>query len=400
MCSTFLGVGRLTRALRLEPLAPAVDALAEQLAAAGSTWELGSGSDLEQVRAAGPYAAAAFGINLDSTSIDRATAMTIPAVRRGRQVICGTIGSLALRASRTYAGVVDDVSDRPLLVQPDPNTTRSWLLTWLVDDLLFHGVAWWEVLDLDAQGFPTQVRRVTKDRVRLDEKLGVAYVDGKRAAPGQLVRFDGPDEGVLTYGGRTLRTCLALDEAVRRFARLDVPLGLLRPAEGAPELTDDEVAALLDDWEAARAARSTGYLNRALDYERLQFDANEVGLHDARQQQAAEVARLLNLSPRYVNAPNASGMTYSNVVDERRDLVDTSLNGYMAAITDRLSMPDLTPRGTVVTFDTSALLRGDLGTALEAARLAVELGAMTRDEVRTDVLGRPALPASERTATP
>jgi phage portal protein BeeE len=387
---TFLPVG-IRKALGLTR---AADQLQTELARA-NVYLLESGTAYGDVAAAG--ALAAFGADADTDHVDRTTAMTVPAMRRARQVVCGTIGALPLLAHRTDAdGTVTDVTaDRPVLTQPNPNVSRSYFLTWVIDDLFFHGVSWLRVIDRDPQGYPRQVERLRPDRVLVDLERQRVAVDGQLANDRDIVRIDGPDEGVLTYGGRTLRTCIRLEQAVRRFARLDVPLGTLKLAEGAAELSPDEVDELLDAWEAARASRTTAFLNRAVDYAPSQFDAEKVQLAEARQYQAAEVARLANLSPRYVNAPNASGMTYANVSDERRDLVDTSLGGYLVAVQDRLSMGDFTPRGTVVRWDLSGLLRGDLLTALQAAQLAVDLGAMTKDEVRTDVLQRPPLRTSE-----
>lgn len=387
---TFVGVG-LLKALRLTRDA---DQLDSQLATA-ALYLLEGGTAYGDVAAAG--ALAAFGADADVDRVDRTTAMTVPAMRRARQVVCGTIGALPLVAHRVNPdGTVQDVTaDRPVLTQPNPNVSRSYFLTWVIDDLFFHGVSWLRVIDKDPQGYPRQVERLRPDRVLVDLERGKVAVDGRPVPDAELVRIDGPDEGVLTYGGRTLRTCIRLEQAVRKFARLDVPLGTLKLAEGAAELSPTEVDELLDAWEAARETRTTAFLNRAVDYVPGQFTAEQLQMADARQFQAAEVARLANLSPRYVNAPNASGMTYANVSDERRDLVDTSLGGYLAAVQDRLSMGDFTPRGTVVRFDLAGLLRGDLLTALQAAQVAVELGAMTKDEVRTDVLQRPPLQTSE-----
>jgi len=391
---TVLAVG-LLRALGL---ARDAEKLTADLSTA-SVYLLESGTSYGDVAAAG--ALPAFLVDDGTDRVDRRTAMTVPAMRRARQVVCGTIGALPLVAHRTNSdGRVEDVTaERPLLTQPNPNVTRSYLLTWLVDDLFFHGVGWWRITDRDPQDFPRQVARLRPDQVLVDVGRGQVFdsSDGGRPIPDKdLIRFDGPDEGVLTYGGRTLRTCILLEQAMRKYARLDVPLGVLKLAEGAAELSPAEVDELLDTWESARVSRTTAYLNRAVDYSAHQFDAKQLELNDARNYQAAEVARLSNLAPRYVNAPNASGMTYSNVSDERRDLVDTSLSGYLTAIQDRLSMGDVTPRGTTVRFDLAGLLRGDLLSALQAAEVAVRLQAMTADEVRSDVLQRPPLRDTER----
>lgn len=380
--------------------------------ALAAVYQLDSGTDADQVRS-DPAAAAAFGINLDSDTVDRATAMTIPSVRRGRQVIAGTLGAAALVGHRANAdGTVTDVTgERQLLVQPDPNVTRQWVLTWTVDDLVFHGVSWWRILSTDPEGYPRTAEWISRDRIRVDVGNRSVYIDGKYVPDRKLIRFDGPDEGVLTYGGRSLRTCLLLEEAVRKFAKLDVPLGYLALAEGAPELdttpgsadpTDpqekrSQVDALLDAWEEARRFRTTAYMNRAITYDTVQFDAEQTQLPAARAFQSAEMARLLNLAPRWVNAPSGDSMTYSTTAADRADLVDTSLSGYIAAVEQRLSMGDVTPRGTTVRFDLTRFLRGDTKTALETAEIAVRLEAMTSDEVRTDVLGRTPLPTS---ATP
>lgn len=366
----------------------------DELATAGLQVTIGGG-DVAQVAHLPAEVAQAFGINTDTESIDRRTAMTIPAVRRGRQVIAGTIGGLPLYAHR---GENAERVERSLFDQPDPNTTRQHVLTWLVDDLLFYGIAWWYVTETDATGYPTHVWRIPPTATRIDLNTGRVWVNGQEVPDDRLIRFDGPDEGVLVHGARTLRTTIALEEAVRRFARLDVPLGALRLRDGASELdgrpgtADDgsgrsQIEQLLDEWELARASRTTAYLNGALDYNVYALDAQRTQLAEARQHQAAEVARLLNLPPRYVNAPQASGMTYTSTESDRRDL-HLTLEPYLLAVEQRLTMPDVTPRGQVARFDLTGLLRGDTLTALQAAEIGVRIGALQPVEVRREVLGK------------
>lgn len=378
--------------------------------ATASTVLLGGGGDVAQVAGLPESVAAAFGLSVGEV-IDRTTAMRIPAVRRARQVVCGIIGAQPLIAHRyNLDGSVTDVTtdpERALLRQPDPNTTLQYQLTWTVDDLFFYGVSWWLVIDRDPQGFPRRATRLDRSRVSIDLARGRVCVDGIERADRDVIRFDGPDEGVLEYGGPTLTTTKMLDDAVRNFARLDVPLGALKLAEGAKELSnapntafpddpDDDrsqVDYLLDCWEDARRRRTTAFLNRAVDYQTYQLDAEAVQLAEGRQQQRIDIANLCNVPPRVVNAPSADSMTYSTTQAERADLVDTSLSGYLAAIEQRLSLGDVTPRGTLVRVDLSRFLQGDPKTALEAAGLAVQLQAMTPAEVRTDVLGRTPLQA-------
>ena len=49
---------------------------------------------------------------------------------------------------------------------------------------------------------------------------------------------------------------------------------------------------------------------------------------------------------------------------------------------DRLSMPDVTPRGQAVRFDTSGFLRGTASDLADLVQKLVPLGVLTADEAR------------------
>jgi Phage-related protein len=319
--------------------------------------------------------------------------MSIPAVRKGRQVIAGTLGAAPLVANRIRAGKSPERIERQLLIQPDPAVTRSFTLTWTLDDLIFYGVSWWRVLEFDAFNFPKRAERVHPTRIRIDFANGVIYIDGKPVADRELIRFDGPDEGVLTYGAVTLRTCLLLEAAVRVYAKMDIPLGYLQDEEG--QLLDDEVQTLLDGWERSRKTRSTGYIPRGLSYKNPSFNAEQMQLADARGFQAQEIARLMNLPAHTLNAPTNDSLTYATTESNRRELVDLTFAPYIASIEQRLSMPDVTPQGTTAAFDLGKFLRGDIKSVIETGKAAVESKLMSVDEVRTQWLGLPPMNESE-----
>lgn len=336
-----------------------------------------------------PVAAAAFGISTDSSTITREQAMRVPAVRRGRSLIAGTIGTLPLVAYRTSAtGAVTPVRRR-LLDQLDPSTTPAYTITWTVDDLLFRGVSWWRVTDRDATGYPVAVERLAPSRVSiLTTRAGDrVHVDGRVVDDSDLIRFDGPDEGVLSYGAPSINLALSLQRAARRTADDDVPSMILRLAEGAPELSQAEVDELLDSWEAARRQRTTAYLNRAVDPEAVAYDAQRRQLSELSQMVSSELARLMNLPASRIGAPQGSGMTYANTEADRRDLVDTTLALYLTPLWQRLSMPDVTPAGQAVAVDLSAYLRGTTSELVAAGVQALDAGVITRTELRTRWLG-------------
>src|SRR5688500_5997419 len=72
--------------------------------------------------------------------IDRAKALSVPAVRRGRNMIC-SVSTLPLEA----VDADNRVQDHPLLRQLDPNVENVVTLAETLEDLLFEGVAWWRV---------------------------------------------------------------------------------------------------------------------------------------------------------------------------------------------------------------------------------------------------------------
>ena len=130
-------------------------ALEQQLSAGMVT--IGGSGDVVQIADLPAEVAEAFGINTVTERISRGQAMSIPAMAQARDTVAGTIGTFPLLATRAAGEVA---APRSFLAQPDPRTTRQWLITWTVDDLMFGPVAWWWVDSYDAAGFPATAHRI------------------------------------------------------------------------------------------------------------------------------------------------------------------------------------------------------------------------------------------------
>ena len=74
-------------------------------------------------------------------------------------------------------------------------------------------------------------------------------------------------------------------------------------------------------------------------------------------------------------------MTYTNVVDRRRDIVE-ALRPYMAPVVARLSRDDITPHGRAVAFNVDPYIRDDAETRMRTWAAGIASGALTIDEVR------------------
>jgi len=367
------------------------------------------GGDVAQAEHLPPAVAASFGIPIASARVTRAQACSIPAVSRGREIIVGTVSGLPLMAVRQP--VANDGQNvaatgvqrvrRSLLEQPERTTHRQVTIAWTIDDLLFHGIAWWRVTSRDAAGFPTFVERLELARVTIDYAERRVLVDGTPARDADLIRFDGPHEGLLRRaaamgGADPLYLALRLEQAAGRYADQDVPTGLLydKRAPGAGDLKDEEVDTLLGRWMRSRRSRSTGWLGRTLGYQAVAHNAEQMQLVESRQHEATEIARLLNLEAEELSAQGAGGLTYSNTEALRRGRVDR-LAPYLGSITGRLSMGDVTPRGQAVQFDTAGYIRGDEAQVIDTAVKATSgtNPLMSVDEARArwlDLGPRPA----------
>jgi len=337
-----------------------------------------------------------FGTN-GSIFVSRESAMSVPAVARARNILCGTIGTIPLCEYNTQD---QKITVRKVIEQPDPAVTRSVTYTWLAEDILFYGVGYLQVLDVSpADGRPYKMRRVNPTRViynlNQDRSLITSYsLDGNplpNDGVGSLIVFQGWDEGVLSRAGRTIQTAIELESAAYRMASEPIPQMVLNN-EGM-NLDGDSVAKLLASFKQARRDRSTAYTEGPIKIQTLGFDSAQMQLVEARSHAASEIARLMGIPAWYLNAESASS-TYSNVSAERRSLVDFGLRPLMSVIEDRLSMDDVTPRGQHVEFDLDDFLRGN---PAEQSDIAVKLagaGIITIDEARDMVDYAPTTPIS------
>jgi len=328
--------------------------------------------------------------------VNRETALSVPAFRQGVHAIAGTAGTFPLQVHRGSERLAPPL----FLQQPDPDEPGSVTFTRLFTDLVLYPYAWLYVTERLADGFPRHGIYLPAEYVHVDGpivtwegeqlQVGTLTIETGADIAENVLRFDSPTApGALRDGARILTSCLLVENAVRRFAMLDVPGGFLRQT-GGPELTSDEVLELLDGWEAAREQRSTAFLSQTLDYATTALDPKALQLVEARAANAVDVARLLNLPPMYVNAESGGSMTYSTVTQQGQALANLTLAPYLFAVAGRLSMADVTPLGQTVSHSLDTFLRTDLATRAQSLSVLLGAGVLTVDEARA-IEGLPPL---------
>lgn len=333
--------------------------------------------------------------------VSRRAAMTVPAVARARTIIAGTVASLELY---TYSEATEaQIPNRPVIKQPDPGLARSTTVVWTIDDLIFYGVAYWQILAVSPDdGRVTQARRIDPIRIstRTDStgQLILAYTLDAQDLPmrgvGSLITFWGPDEGVLTRGSRTINAAIELEAAALRMAQEPVPQMVIRN-EGM-NLPADQKEALLTAFKSARRTRSTAYVEGPINLDVVGLDSAQMQLTEARAYTASEIARVMNIPAWYINAESATS-TYSNVSAERRSLIDFSLRPYLDSFESRLSMDDITPRGQYVEVHLDDFLRGNPTERVDIVIKLLTAGIINIDEARAmeDLAPRGSAPVND-----
>lgn len=336
-------------------------------------------------------------------SVSRDLALSVPAFLRGRNMIC-SISTLPLQTVDADNKIVTG----GMLDQINPNVANTVTKAQTVEDLLFHAVSWWRVTSFNAYGYPQTARRYAPEKVRilpppgfvpsvLPSGLpieGVIWMDGHPVPFSEVIRFDSPNPPVLGPAGSTvLARAIALDAAAAMYASDPRPMDYFTPSDPtADPVDDDEVTSLLDGWRLARRKRSTAYVPAALTYNEVQQPTPaDLQLVELQRKVTLDVANLLGVDPEDVGVSTTSRV-YKNAVDKRRDRVNDVLASYMSAITERLSMPDVTPPGESVRFDLDDFLKADPKTRAEVDQIYLSTNVISPEEVRASEGLRPGAP--------
>lgn len=326
-----------------------------------------------------------------SPMIDRAAALEIPSVVRARNLITATIAAMPLELYRKSTG--EELGKPVWMDQPASNQPRAVTIAYTVDSLLFYGWALWKITSRYSEdGRPASFEWIPNTRVTPQyEGFNNYYIagyeiDGVFHSNDDVVTFQSLNDGILTTGARVLRGALDLEIASTLAAATPMPSGYIKNT-GA-DLDPKEVQGLLAAWKAARQNRSTAYLTSTLEYSPTSFTPKDMMYNEAKQDYATQIARLCNVDAFYLSADANNSMTYSNLLDSRKQFVSLTLQPFITAIEDRLSMNDVTANGNEVRFDLDkSFLRANPMDELLVIEKMLSLGLITVEQAMemTDV---------------
>jgi HK97 family phage portal protein len=294
-----------------------------------------------------------FGYN--NVGIDRNFALMVASVSRCRNLIAGVISSIDLALYKKSTG--EKLGSPVWLEQPDIRQPRSVTISATVDSLIFYSIAYWRVTSLYADdGRPSGFEWVANNRVTYTtDKYGTEvkdyFVDGNlvpMGGIGSLVTFQSLLPGVLQTASTTIRAAYDIQKAAAVSAATPMPTGILK--NSGADLPETQIQGLLAAFKSARQNRSTAYLTSTLDYVPTSFSPKDMAYTEASQYLSTEIARSMNVPAYMISSDMNNSMTYQNILDGRKEFVAYSLQPYISAIEDRLSMNDITNSQNQVRF--------------------------------------------------
>ncbi len=338
--------------------------------------------------------------------VTRLEALAVPAVTRGRDMICG-LSTLPVQTIEQARNVVEtELLDGN--IDPDVPDVVTFAQTY--EDLLFESSSYWLKTAYDAYGYPTACRHLDFASVSAQPPAGVQphplpsgvdprsvyWVEGKPVEKSRIIVFHSPNRPLLTTGARTIRRAVALDKAAELYAENPRPQDFFTPADPNADPGDDEkINKAITAWGVARRKRITGYVPAALKYNQVtQPTPADLQLVQLQDKATRDVANLIGVDPEDLGISTTS-RTYQNDTSRRQDRINDVLSIFAAAVAGRLSMDDVTWPGRKVRIGFDAYLRADPLTRAQVDDIRLRQGTITVDEIR-EREGQPALPAGYR----
>lgn len=328
------------------------------------------------------------GYNNYANSILRQDAASVPAIARCRNLIAGTIATIPLETYLKSTG--EELPNMVWVDQPDKRQPREVTLAWTVDSLFYYGVAYWMVEEVyqDDQR-PARFSWVQNDRVTVKYAANNTIVDYYMinnvrvpdSGVGSLVTFQAMDQGLLLRNATTIRAAIDIERAAAIAAQTPMGSGYIKNT-GA-DLPDEQVQGVLNAWRTARQSKSTAFLTSTLEFNPISFSPKDMMYNEAKSYLALDLARACNVPAVMLDAEIIKSNTYQNVLDQRKEFAAYTLMPYLYAISCRLSMDDLTPRGQEIRFAIDeTFLRVDTAARLDVTKTLLELGLIDLNQAK------------------
>lgn len=326
---------------------------------------------LEEITLAGLYG----DVSMIPVSVDRALRLDV--IDKADKQLIGNLSRLPLTA---FDKLNHKHTNQPtILTQPDPSTTLANTLAWLLRELFHHPCAYMHIIERNTYGFPHHAVPVPRQHAETNEHGQLTAIDGKAVNPNDTLRFDSLFGGILTLGSDTIRRAIVLNRVAAMAEENPVPVVELHN-EGE-DIDPDSIDKLVSRWRTQRQKHGVGYTNKSLKVI-THGSSPENLLIDGRKRLDLQLARHANL-PAWAADISIDGtsLTYQNRQSKNQELIDQFLAAYSTVIEQRLSLNDVTPRGTTVKFQFDELTKPDMKTRFDTYAQGKKHGFLTNEQI-------------------
>jgi HK97 family phage portal protein len=196
---------------------------------------------------------------------------------------------------------------------------------------------------------------------------------------------DHAPEGVLTRHFNTLRLGATIQTYQQGAFRTGLPSGFLKVTQ--PNFGEDKAEALKAKWMAAHGGdrKSIAVLNAQVDFTPVELAAKPVDNETTllRHSHLVDVAHMFGLSASWLDTSAGASLTYANITEKRKELLDISLSGWGQQMMEMLNA--CLPYGTGVRIQWDRFTNPDLIEQATTLTQAVQSGWLTIDEARQRV---------------
>ncbi|WP_457950419.1 phage portal protein [Pseudarthrobacter sp. alpha12b] len=283
--------------------------------------------------------------------VDRAAALSVPAVVRGLQIFSSLGSRLPLLATDTNGNPVD----LPWLTTTEGVYSPAKRQASVIQDLILENHAVLKV-ERDANGFVTAAAHLPVGIWAIDAD-GYITIDNKRVNQDSVLYIPSlMPAGFLETAKDSVRQYRNITQTINNRTAVPEPVVLTKetqPLEATAEEIDDMRAQLQDSLTNKRGGMV--HVPYGLDISGFgATDSSNSLMIQGREALRKDLANFLGITVGLLDGTNGDSNTYNNAVDERNELLELSLKTWTEAIADRLSQDDVTPPGIKVSVDYSS----------------------------------------------
>lgn len=318
------------------------------------------------------------------------------------KLISETVGSIPCHLLRRKPnGGKERASDRPFFDVlnrfPNPIQTRMDFFEMVTRDLLLRGNAYLLVL-LDADGWPSQLRRLHPDSMRIvvhdDFTLTYVYrannIDYKYNQNHIVhIRFQS-DDGVngrspLSIARATFDAASTMDEfAARTFANGTRLGGILKHPDTLDEETAQRIAtSFRKAYSGPQNAGKVAIIEEGMDFVPVSMKLSDAEFVANRKLSRNEVCGIFGVPPPLIG--DLDRATFSNIEHQQLQFVQYCIRNWLVRIElalMRTVLGSAINADYVIEFLVDAILRGDSKSRNESYSIGLQNGFMTFNEVR------------------